>query len=64
MQAAELPTASGTELDSTLPVEVESTGRKEVGRQAMGGTPAIFVLRKRWTASAMRVPSAVSNAWK
>jgi len=48
MQAAELPTASGTELDSTLPVEVESTGRKDVGTAGDG-----------WYARYLRAPQTV-----
>ncbi len=48
MQATDLPTASGTELDSTLPVEVESTGRKTVGAGSDG-----------WYARYLRAPQTV-----
>ena len=48
MQATDLPTPSGTELDSTLPVEVESTGRKTVGTGTDG-----------WYARYLRAPQTV-----
>jgi len=48
MQATDLPTPSGTELDSTLPVEVESTGRKTVGAGSDG-----------WYARYLRAPQTV-----
>ena len=48
MQATDLPTASGIELDSTLPVEVESTSRKTVGTGSDG-----------WYARYLRAPQTV-----
>ncbi|MEY4377458.1 MAG: hypothetical protein RJB26_2008 [Pseudomonadota bacterium] len=47
-KADEVPVATGTELDATLPVEVESTGRKEVGNSGDG-----------WYARYLRAPQTV-----
>lgn len=47
-KADEIPVATGTELDSTLPVEVESTGRKAVGTAGDG-----------WYARYLRAPQTV-----